>query len=545
MKQAYLLIVLTVAVFATRLPTIIGQSKYYIHNTDELSMTLATADRFLGVPYIHSAWPAGTLQMATLPAIAADFALGADGKINIATFADYISRLYRDPWHMLRMQKLIVAALASFGIAAFASAVARAFGKQSIGILAALVVATAPVFWIYSGMAVADAISIGLLCIACWMSVGMREYPHKWAVIGGVFGLAVASKLSVVLAAPFLVALYFWDPAPKRKYDIVPSALGVACGFGLACPYAWIEPVRFMKTVLANSMRSGTPLGLSGSINFIGIHLGWGAAFLALIGIFGLGVRRKFKLLFGVLGSLVCVVLVVSRAGVVYDRYVLPLVVPLAFAAAEGCDWISAGLAKLSAQRFKVYPMLGLTAIALAVGLQNTTAYFHDLRRRAAELERSEQVFQGIQQADPKTPVLIFFTPYILTRMAEQMSRGSLEGMANNISRDSGNILLMTGASGLDATTASVFGNNLNGWEQVLGARLRAMAVTAKMDGGRILFWSEPWLAQRFGFYTKDQAQVFFDRSESALWVEMATSKSVSDDKGLILKAKHGGHVVN
>lgn len=58
---------------------VLAEPEKRINNTDELQMVLATADRFLGVPYVHSAWPAGPLQFAMLPVMATDVAVHRHG----------------------------------------------------------------------------------------------------------------------------------------------------------------------------------------------------------------------------------------------------------------------------------------------------------------------------------------------------------------------------------------------------------------------------------------------------------------------------------
>ena len=91
-------------IMLSRVPGGLLVDRWVIFNVDELEMTLSSLDRFLGVPSTSLAWPGGSLQMLAIPMILIDlrFPVTQDG------FVAYLSHLYREPWHTVRLMRLLV-----------------------------------------------------------------------------------------------------------------------------------------------------------------------------------------------------------------------------------------------------------------------------------------------------------------------------------------------------------------------------------------------------------------------------------------------------
>lgn len=512
---------------AIRACCVLSEPEKRINNTDELQMVLATADRFLGVPYVHSAWPAGPLQVTMLPVMAADAALHRQGQAMPEALARYLSEFYRSPWRMLRAQQLIVVLWGGAGLLFFGWALFRATGRLDLAAYAGIAVVAAPVFWSYWGTGVADVVSFTFAAVACLVALRGGS-GGQWGWVGLWFGLAVASKLTIALAAPFLLGLYLGRGRRVFHLDGCKLVLAGAVGFFLACPYAWIEPLRFVKTVLGNAGRPGVPLGWSGALGLMGAHLGWPVLLLAVVGALTLW-RQPLR--GGLIGAVVAVGLAVgvfSRAGIVYDRYALPLILPLAFLAVHGVKYVSVIAPRVwPAWRGGVLAGMAMAATVVSGAAQIRAERLHFTERRA----RTEATLDRILQDAEARLVAVQFSPYMLCRFGGQCSREDLLRLADGVSQAPSDVLASYPGVSLSPRVMEVLGPDFNAWEQTLAARYRAMAAYAPERKREVLFWGPPALVRRFGLLTPERAQAAVRGRKDAFFVGWGTQVAGDADE--------------
>ncbi|MBS0631874.1 MAG: glycosyltransferase family 39 protein [Verrucomicrobia bacterium] len=540
-RTAGVLIAGLIGLVLFRAVLVMAEPEKRINNTDELQMVLATADRFLGVPYVHSAWPGGPLQFAMLPVMGADMALHRQGQPVPDAVAKYLSELYRSPWRMLRAQQLMVVLWGGAGLAFFGWALFRATGRVELAAYSSLIVAAAPVFWSYWGTGVADVVSFTFAALACLVALRRGDDDWRWGWVGLWFGLAVASKLTIALMAPFLIGLYFSRDNRVSHRAGGKLVLAGAVGFFLACPYAWIEPLRFVKTVLGNAARPGVPLGWSGALGLIGTHLGWPALVLGAVGALTLWQQPRRAALIGAGLSVVLAGLVFSRAGVVYDRYVLPLILPLAFLAVHGLIKISGVVTHWRpAWRGGV-----LTGLAVAATLACGAGQIRAERRHFTERrERTEATLDRVLQDADAQLVAVQFSPYMLARFGGQCSREDLLRLADGVSQTPTDVMASHPGALISSRALEVLGPNFNAWEQTLAARYRAMAAYAGGRKREILFWGPPALVRRFGLLTPEQARAAVRGRKDAIFIGWGTQIAGDADEEVdqaALLVEHGG----
>lgn len=507
---------------------VLAEPEKRINNTDELQMVLATADRFLGVPYVHSAWPGGPLQFAMLPVMAADAAFQRHGAPMPEALARYLSEIYRNPWRMLRAQQLLVVLWGGVGLAFFGGAAWRVTGRADSAVYAAIAVIAAPVFWSYWGIGVADVGSFSFAALACLVALRRDDGGGQWGWVGLWFGLAVASKLTIALAAPFLIGLYFGRGREAWHRDGGKLVLAGAAGFFLACPYAWIEPLRFVKTVLGNAARPGVPLGWTGALELLGAHLGWPLLLLGAAGALTLWQQPRRAGLIGAVLAVGLATLVFSRAGIVYDRYVLPLILPLVFLAVHGLMWVSEIITRLR----PAWRGAMLAGIAMSVTVACGAAQIRAQRQHFTERRgRTEATLAHILRDTDARLVAVQFSPYMLGQFAGQCSREDLLRLSEGVSRTPTDVMASHPGAPISPQVMEVLGPNFNAWEQTLAARYRAMAAYAGGRKREILFWGPPALVRRFGVLTPEQARAAVRGRKDAIFVGWGTQTAGDADE--------------
>jgi hypothetical protein len=292
-----------------------------IRNSDELEMVLSTLDRYAGVPPTSLNWPGTVQQMAFVPVVAADYLISSGLRLSPRSFVEYLGAAYRDPWPLLLCMRGLVILISSVGFALLCVSLANRTGSIAAGVVCAGFLITNTLLWQLSFMAMADGVSLGLLAAALALLVG-RELERRRVIGAAVLvGLALASKMTTVLALPLVVALLL---AHTRRRAAALMLFLVVCGIALVvgCPYVLLDPLRIAKNVFGNLTKSGQPIGLGGASEMIAfetlgvlLSVAFGAALLVCV------VRRRWSLL---IGAAVCfglaVVLTMCSADV-FARY--------------------------------------------------------------------------------------------------------------------------------------------------------------------------------------------------------------------------------
>ena len=150
-----------IILFVLRLPGALSAHSHVLFNTDEYEMTLSAADRFLGVPSVGLAWPGGTLQLISVPAIVLSFVGSMSLSNPLNSFVDYLAVNYRDPWQLIAIERIIVAIVFSLGLASLLLPFVRLHGRLLTAGAVVLMAATTPEVWMHSHIATADAMALG------------------------------------------------------------------------------------------------------------------------------------------------------------------------------------------------------------------------------------------------------------------------------------------------------------------------------------------------------------------------------------------------
>jgi hypothetical protein len=100
-------ILVALGIIATRLPVLAVLHPSHLFATDELALLFATMDRFLGVPSNVLIWPAGPIQMLSVPVFLADFVVASHLRPSPSSYLVYWSELFREPWYALLLVRLL------------------------------------------------------------------------------------------------------------------------------------------------------------------------------------------------------------------------------------------------------------------------------------------------------------------------------------------------------------------------------------------------------------------------------------------------------
>jgi hypothetical protein len=266
-------LLLAAGIFATRLPiATLLRTGIPRDDDDEMQLTLTAVDHLLGTSVRELHWSGATNQALLLPLVMVDAAVHTRLRLTPANFVAYLSGVYREPWHVLWLARLQVAALASLGIASLLFPLARRL--RSVTVAAGLVafLALVPEVWRYTAQATANGLATALACLAFTVALGgERERPlsaRRLGWTGALLGLCLAARLVFVPVVPLLLVLCARRSGGVRGGARAMAAISLwaAVGFLLACPFVWTDPVRFAKAVAGNYLKHGTPVGWRGAL---------------------------------------------------------------------------------------------------------------------------------------------------------------------------------------------------------------------------------------------------------------------------------------
>jgi hypothetical protein len=500
-------------VVVTRLPALLLLPKDRLFNTDELELTFAALDRFLGVPSNVLIWPGATVQALAVPLFAADFAVRSGLHAGPAAFATYLGQSYREPWHALLLLRLLVVALSSGFVATLYAPFSRLLESRAAGLLAVLALATVPAMWVHSHAAMLDAVTFGLACAACATLLGARVGTRHTVLASLVFGVALVTKVTVVPLFPFVLALAVQRSELPWWRVVLLFAAGGLAGVCVACPYLWTDPVRMAKTIVGNATRAGTPMGLARAVRTgLDVVPVWLWLTLAL----GLAACLRRRWFWVAAGSAVTVALtttIVARGGVVFPRYMLP-VVPCAVVLTVLALREARGAIEAAGARRRVAPGI---ATAAALGLMvagNTVLYVARLPEEFREMRFASEVAADVKGLGAGAVVV----PWeVFRHVADVGSAASFERLGRACGAEmirGDEVAKFTARRGVPEWTVRAMPRVFDEEEQAFVAEMAVMSYPADRGGVDLRVCAKPELASRFGFLTSLDAVEMLRRGE-------------------------------
>ena len=324
-----------------------------------------------------------------------------------------------------------------------------------------------------------------------------RRAPRNIFWAGALFAAAVASKITVAGLVAIPLALIFQTHAIGWLARLRLTATfvgGGALGLVLTCPYIWVDPIRFAKSVMGNFLRSGLPIGSSGVVQVVYHAGGMGIAIgglLAIIGVLLLLLDARYRwLALGLLGATLVVAAPIARTGVVFPRYTLPLLVPILICAGYGIQWVSEK--SHAGPLLRRVPIVMLVTLVMA-GSLGYRAVGNELRdRRPDSLTEALQAVNGLPTCTVVyAPVEVFYYRHHRMSFSKRVY-GRVATRAHGNLIDPTHTLNFLRSRGVDHSAASLV-TNFSEDEQAASARLRLMEAHASENGREAYFYvSDP-----------------------------------------------------
>ena len=510
-----------------RLPAALMANQGLIIDFDEMTMTLNTADRFLGVPHVTTGWPGGTVQLITMPLMALAYLIQSHLDLSASSFIDYLANLYRYPWHAIALTRAPVVVVSSLGIAMLWYPLAAITSKTWIRILAIILTATLPFVWTYSQMATTDGMALGMVCASLGI-LGRKGTPHRPMIAGALFGLGIASKVTYLLSAPFIIAILILN-SEKLKKELLSFASFATLGFIFACPYVWTDPIRYAKGVLGMSAKQGVRPTF-GQL----FELFTRVSTIPFLGLYGLGLarfakRRQTTLLLGAIATWLLSMAVFSRSdGYVYDRYFLPNWVAFMFCVTAGLDLISNKLTIfLSESPNSRWPALALTTvIGLPLLISNASTYADLFTVLTPYRATPWPMVEDIKSTSCRRNIIIqqsvfpYFTQLASNASLDQ-TRRNLEAV-NQRSREQ--VVTTIASRSIEPIWVRYINSNFNAQEQSIAARLKVMQYKEPTQPLDIKIWGGDRESYRFGYLTDTDVKAMVAKGEVCALIGEAQS---------------------
>ena len=469
-----------------------------ILNGDELELTLSCVDRLLGVPSTSLAWPAGTLQLFALPAIAIQGLLVGVLSPSPTGLVSFAAATYSSPWGAIISVRLVVTLISSAGLSSLAYAFAKRTESPALPYAIVFLFAALPVVWSHSHMAMADAVALGLALAA--FAAAEREASDASALwAGACLGLAFAAKFPSAVLIPLVLARLLEGPSERpRRAVLFGTALVLA--FLLGCPYLWTDPLRLAKSVAGNLVRGSGPAGLGATLIALARY-GGPLLLVSLAGIAVLAFRRRYVLVAGLVLSLSAGIIPLARSGYVVDRYYLPV---LSVCVVAACTLATDAAVQSWFQTARLRWSLLVVALGVPAAVD-----VREYRKVTTELLVPQRARIEIAKSVCEKPAgAKVFAPHdLLPLVAPCASNISLSRIARrareNLAR--GESTLAFAGPSLGADFVSVFSSALSEDEQAFVARTTAMS---HGQGGKIelyLFGAAPEQA-RLAVHSEDRA---------------------------------------
>lgn len=287
-------------------------------------------------------------------------------------------------------------------LVALVTALARRVSGERAALLAGLLVALSPYALVFSAAAFTDMLLVTLATAALWLAT--RDRP---AASGAFLALAVAAKQQAILLLPLVLGL-LW--ASHRLDRVRLLRFGVALALGIGGLLLW-DALRPDASIFALAAANNRPDGaLAAPADWLSRLAHWSryggwllgppplTAALLLIG--GWATWRTPSRLDGVLWAclwafaLGYLALHVTISFNLYDRYLLPLLPPLALIAGRGLDRLLAVWPTARISRMMGGAALALALAALLITGWQAASWQIDLGRDHFPLDRDGEIVQ-------------------------------------------------------------------------------------------------------------------------------------------------------
>lgn len=496
-------LLLACLIFATRLPWLHATYGTLI-NIDEIDMALSVPDRFLGIPSTSLAWPATTLQLLVLPVVGIDFLARTGLDLSPAAFLDYLAHMYREPWSIIHLTRLVGAVLSSLGIALLFLPLVRVAPSRLAAAAGVLIIATQPLLWVHAYSAIGDALAVGFACasVACLVGHHSRQQA-AWA--GVLLGLALASKITIAYLLLFMLPILFAPPQHRLQRFLLFGGCA-ALAFVLACPYVWTDPVRLAKSIIGNVARTGEPMGLQRALRLLQHMFGLPVLLVAAVGIPRLA-RSHPAMLSGALLVAGIMTWSIASAGVVFARYVLPLTLPLAFLLVCGLREIQVQLARWQHRHSLLLQRLVLVALSAYCIGGYTLAHMRESQKISAAFAAMNDLRAAVAAAGAEDILLPHGLLYEFSGLASDAALRDLAASTEQAMLDNTAFIELLGGRGFPPAFVAALRTSFNEDQQALVARLSVMGRSGKTQGLHIeLFSNEPHVTARFGLHTQTEA---------------------------------------
>ena len=459
---------------------------------DELVMTLSAVDRFLGVPSLTLAWPGTTLQLLTTPAVGLQLARGClhaghDAR-NLSCLATGLGEIYLHPWGVLATMRLASALLASATPLLLVALSRRAGAGRGPALLGGLYLATNRLLWQEGAMATGEAASVTFALAAFLWAMPSDKSPPRPFISGLLVGLAVASKVTVLMLAGASVFILLLAPGQSKRARLRASfrwGAGVVVAFASCCPYVWTDPLRLLKATLGNFMRPGTSRGAGdalAALNEAAGGVGWIVAGGALLAIAVLVARPATRWLGAASAAgLMVIAAPLVTAGLLSPRYTVPALTFACLLTTLSLTWILGLLPERGAR-----VVLTVAFLIPVWACLRTLKAEHALRSPDAVLAATDGLLTELTQGDVYLPGDVVWQTY------PAVSREDIAAMRASAERglaDEASALNFLQAHGVDRTAGAALIDNFNGLERVMLARLRVMELVAPSRPRRLHFY--------------------------------------------------------
>jgi len=493
------------------------------YDIDEHELILSCIDRLLGIPSTSLAWPATTWQMISLISILVDF-ITSGPELSKENISIYVAHLYRDPGPIINTLRLLSSIVFSVSFALLYIPFKIISSSSIAAITGVIAIGTLPLCLSLSLIVTGDALSLSFVAMGFSLYFLTVQKKNRPSLCGFIFGAAIATKITALLALPFMILL-IGDRRVRNgtfQVDVRQFIFWLAISFCFFNPYIWSDPLRFLKSVIGNLMRTG----------YGDLHLQeltfhtflW--IFFATLGAIGL-FRKGYYMLFA--GCLLSASILLSvfffSVPLIRSRYLSPLIIPMGLLFTMGLaiatskdhkNWKSASCGRIS------YLFPG--SVLVIILILNFLELSHLIAARQAFADSikvaQEEVIECARRC--RGPIAIHFQDRKL--FFKYASGRSLAA----IKRTTANVVIANKKSTLFGPLTrnfwKVFQPAFIEDEFALIWRFNAIEAVDGSASFDIVFWAEKELSERFGVL--DSSEVFDRLSNGEICSVVATEHS-------------------
>ena len=522
---------LAVVIALTRVFALMTAQNGVIFNFDEVEQAWAALDRFLGLPSTVMHSPGAPFLALSLPIVVADFLAQTHLQVSQQALVAYLATAYAAPWHTVSLLRWLSLVVTSIGIAVFLVPVWRQTGSMAAALFAVTALALTPVVWSHSHIAKPDGLAIALVCFALVpMTAPERTWRH-FALAGVLMGTALADKIVLLTLLPFVLGMGM-DHSRRLAGKVVAFVVSTALAFAVMCPFIWYDPIRVVKSILAGFVKIGTPLGFWGSgLHFVSV-VSVVLLLTAMLGMAALVRGRRPFLLVGCFMVVVVAIWINGRAPVIYNRYYLGAVIPVAFLAGHGIHFLQVFVKQAKRQRMRAWSPVLVGVVWFAVAIIFIATYVRSTllpSSYAFEEAAAKSALLASLSSLPCTGVLV--VPLDLFReIGGEASPQALRRLAHAARAASAttDVSEFGGRVGLSGGFAASLNTALNEDEQTFPVRLEMMAQAENARGLNLGIWSTPVTARRLGLV--DERNLLSDLANSGICAAVVYAAHLAPD---------------